>query len=59
MSCPHCKYCGSKNVEGWSRVVGFFSKINDWNKSKVAEFEARQKGNYIKGGLDESVSGIN
>ena len=44
--CPRCKHCGSSNVYGISRVVGFFSKIEDWNKSKKAEFKDRQKGNY-------------
>ena len=43
---PRCKHCGSTNVYGISRVVGFFSKIEDWNKSKRAEFKDRQKGNY-------------
>ena len=41
-----CKHCGSTNVYGISRVVGFFSKIEDWNKSKSAEFKDRQKGSY-------------
>ena len=41
--CPHC---GSENVYGMSRVVGYFSKIENWNKSKRAELRARQKGNY-------------
>jgi ribonucleoside-triphosphate reductase len=29
-----------------SRVVGYFSRINNWNKSKQAEFKSRQKGIY-------------
>ncbi|MBU1121037.1 MAG: anaerobic ribonucleoside-triphosphate reductase [archaeon] len=41
--CPHC---GSKNVYGISRVVGYYSVINNWNKSKQAEFSDRQKGDY-------------
>lgn len=49
---PKCKHCGSANVYGISRVVGFFSKIDDWNKSKKAEFKDRQKGTY---GLNESA----
>jgi ribonucleoside-triphosphate reductase len=44
-----CKHCGSKNVYGMSRVVGFFSKIEDWNDSKRGEFKHRQKGNYKLG----------
>jgi len=41
-----CRHCGSANTYGISRVVGYFSKIEDWNNSKKAEFEHRQKGNY-------------
>jgi ribonucleoside-triphosphate reductase len=41
--CPHC---GSKNVYGMSRVVGYFSRIDNWNSSKRAEFKDRQKGRY-------------
>jgi len=41
-----CEHCGSTNVYGISRVVGYFSRINNWNKSKQAEFKSRQKGDY-------------
>ena len=43
--CPHC---GSTNVHGISRVVGYYSNINNWNASKIAEFKDRQKGRYWK-----------
>ena len=29
-----------------SRVVGYYSKIEDWNQSKIGELKDRQKGNY-------------
>jgi hypothetical protein len=41
-----CNHCGSDDVYGMSRVVGYYSKINNWNTSKKAEFKDRQKGNY-------------
>jgi ribonucleoside-triphosphate reductase len=41
--CPHC---GSQKVYGMSRVVGYFSKIENWNGSKRAEFRHRQRGTY-------------
>jgi len=41
-----CGYCGSTNVIGISRIVGYYSQINNWNASKKAEFRDRQKGNY-------------
>lgn len=42
-TCPHC---GSSNVVGETRVVGYFSKIQNWNKSKQAELQARHRGKY-------------
>ncbi len=36
-----CMYCGSPNVEGITRVTGFFSKTNSWNKGKLGELKDR------------------
>jgi ribonucleoside-triphosphate reductase len=42
-----CTRCGSDNVVGETRVVGYFSKVQNWNKSKrLGELKARQQGNY-------------
>ena len=42
-----CEHCGSDDVVGETRVVGYFSKIQNWNKSKrYGELIARQKGRY-------------
>jgi len=41
-----CGHCGSRNVYGISRIVGYFSRINNWNKSKIGELADRHKGNY-------------
>jgi ribonucleoside-triphosphate reductase len=38
-----CYDCGSPNVYGYSRIVGYFSKTDKWNKSKLGELEDRQK----------------
>ena len=43
---PHCPYCKSDNVYGISRIVGYFSVIDNWNNSKQSELTRRQKGNY-------------
>jgi ribonucleoside-triphosphate reductase len=43
---PFCQLCGSDQVYGISRVVGYFSVIGNWNKSKQAELKRRQKGKY-------------
>ncbi len=42
-----CAYCSSKNVEGITRVTGFFSKIGSWNKGKLAELKDRARVNKI------------
>ncbi len=42
-----CVSCGSTHVYGESRVVGYFSKIENWNRSKrYGELLARQAGQY-------------
>ena len=42
-----CAVCHSDNVEQETRVVGYFSKIKNWNKSKrYGELLARHRGRY-------------
>ncbi|PKQ21297.1 MAG: anaerobic ribonucleoside-triphosphate reductase [Actinobacteria bacterium HGW-Actinobacteria-6] len=36
-----CPLCGSMNVYGVTRIVGYFSKVQTWNKSKVGELYDR------------------
>jgi ribonucleoside-triphosphate reductase len=36
-----CPQCGSLEVYGVTRIVGYFSKIQTWNKSKVGELYDR------------------
>lgn len=43
---PKCPKCGSTDVVGETRIVGYFSKIQSWNISKIAELRARERGNY-------------
>jgi len=41
-----CTHCGSVDVYGITRIVGYFSRVNNWNPSKKAELRDRQRGNY-------------
>jgi anaerobic ribonucleoside-triphosphate reductase len=54
-----CERCGSTNVIGETRVVGYFSRIQNWNKSKrYGELAARQRGNYAietQSDIDEEI----
>lgn len=36
-----CPYCGSEEVEGITRITGYFSKISQWNKGKLGELRDR------------------
>ncbi|NNJ69670.1 MAG: hypothetical protein HKP10_00105 [Kiritimatiellales bacterium] len=43
----NCPECGSTEVVGETRVVGYFSKVQNWNKSKrYGELLARHAGKY-------------
>ncbi|MFH1430855.1 MAG: anaerobic ribonucleoside-triphosphate reductase [Nanoarchaeota archaeon] len=44
-----CKNCGSEEVFGITRIVGYYSKIPNWNRSKLQELDARHQGKYIVG----------
>ncbi len=41
-----CGNCGSKSVYGVTRIVGYYSRISNWNKSKIGELRDRHNGNY-------------
>jgi len=45
-----CPSCSSSNVEGITRVTGYFSKVPGWNKGKLGELKDR----YRSGGHFES-----
>ena len=51
-----CPQCSSEDVVGETRVVGYFSKIQNWNKSKrFGELKARQAGRYNVETADDCV----
>lgn len=41
-----CKKCDSTNVFGMTRVVGYYSIIENWNEGKQAELLDRRNGDY-------------
>ncbi len=41
-----CSHCGSSEVYGITRIVGYYSKITNWNKNKIGELKDRHAGNY-------------
>jgi ribonucleoside-triphosphate reductase len=43
----NCAFCGDNNVEGITRITGYFSKISGWNKGKIAELRDRYRSNKL------------
>jgi ribonucleoside-triphosphate reductase len=41
-----CGHCQGANVYGMTRVVGYFSRIHNWNRSKIGELKDRRHGSY-------------
>ena len=37
-----CPVCGSDHVEGITRGAGYFSRVSDWNRGKLAELRDRK-----------------
>ena len=56
---PSCPCCMGKNIYGMSRVVGYYSIIENWNDSKKAELADRQKGSYKLGNTFEPKVSVN
>jgi ribonucleoside-triphosphate reductase (formate) len=38
-----CVYCGSTEIEGITRITGYFSRVPGWNKGKLAELRDRHR----------------
>lgn len=41
-----CTACHSPSVYGLTRIVGYYSRITNWNKSKIGELRDRHAGRY-------------
>ncbi|WP_457741542.1 anaerobic ribonucleoside triphosphate reductase [Thermococcus sp.] len=38
----HCPRCGSENVEIWSRIIGYYRPLRNWNPFRKKEFWTRR-----------------
>ena len=38
-----CPRCGSDEVEGITRITGYFTKVSSWNKGKIGELHERRR----------------
>jgi ribonucleoside-triphosphate reductase len=45
-----CAYCGSEDVDGITRITGYFTKVSSWNKGKLGELRNRYRNQaFLKG----------
>ncbi len=42
-----CPYCGSTDLEGITRITGYFTKLSSWNKGKIGELRDRYRNQGI------------
>ncbi len=52
---PSCVYCGSEDVDGITRITGYFTKISSWNKGKIGELRNRYRNQAF---MEEKEEGI-
>ena len=45
-----CNHCGSENIEGITRITGYFTKLSSWNKGKLGELKDRYRNENMFGG---------
>jgi len=38
-----CSYCGSSDVDGITRITGYFTRISSWNRGKIGELHDRYR----------------
>lgn len=55
----NCSNCGSQDVYGITRIVGYYSKIVNWNKNKIGELKDRHSGNYRIDPPEKEIHTIN
>ncbi len=52
-----CSYCGSKDVDGITRITGYFTKISSWNKGKLGELKDRYRNEHYFGQERQVING--
>jgi len=53
-----CRYCGSGDVDGITRITGYFTKISSWNKGKLGELRNRYRNQAFFKEEEEAVKKV-
>ncbi|HXX33571.1 MAG TPA: anaerobic ribonucleoside-triphosphate reductase [Thermodesulfobacteriota bacterium] len=51
-----CTYCGAEDVEGITRITGYFTKLSSWNKGKLGELRDRYRNQAFFSEKDERMA---
>ena len=51
-----CDYCGSEDVDGITRITGYFTKISSWNKGKIGELRNRYRNQAFLKEKEDSMA---
>jgi ribonucleoside-triphosphate reductase (formate) len=52
-----CPYCHSSDVDGITRITGYFTKVSSWNKGKIGELKDRYRNSpYFQGNQATDLS---
>jgi ribonucleoside-triphosphate reductase len=54
-----CAYCGSTEVDGITRITGYFTKVSSWNKGKLGELKDRYRNMdyFVQDGEKKAAAG--
>lgn len=54
----NCAYCGSPDVDGITRITGYFTKVSSWNKGKLGELKDRYRNEEFFGAQAEQRKAV-
>ena len=54
----NCRYCQSSDVDGITRITGYFTKVSSWNKGKIGELKDRYRNTPYFHGIETITPGL-
>jgi anaerobic ribonucleoside-triphosphate reductase len=53
-----CAFCGSYEVDGITRITGYFTKVSSWNKGKLGELKDRYRNGEYFAEIEEKKAAV-
>jgi ribonucleoside-triphosphate reductase len=50
-----CPFCASGDVDGITRITGYFTRLSSWNKGKLGELRDRYRNNFNGGAHEKGL----